>query len=279
MFADFCVLLKSQNISTDLLKKFNFSARDFIAEEDNYNLKVDEEEFEAAGKYVNSLFGIKNQEKIKIHEIAEMNKKVKIKNVFYEPEIFRYLIRYYSGTCPLWSSFFSERTTNATIKSQNRLIKKNILNDKHFLRPARFIKKMRANVLGDMKVINLGIKTKASKKKDRDLFIESWKKPGKKPKYFEKPTVYEDPSDEPEPGNTGRGNYNRNNKSILLTNPKNVDNHQMLWLTNTIIDDFLAVFDSNIRVTKSFPSGCEVIMKDDSSCKRYFENVFISFYS
>ena len=224
IFPELYALLFCKKVSTSLLRKYDTKAK-FAEQEFDMESKPIDFENRSTSKYLNTKMGLLIQEKVARVVDKQNGAAVKTATTFHDPELAKYILSTFGGTCSLWSGFFAERTSNAHAEAHNKKIKKDIMESKSRVKAGRFVKKSRANTLASLKLINLGIKTKATKKTQIHDYHEQWKKSHKKPDYFHKVK--------------GSGT-NIGSEKILLTNPENVEATQSLWLNSWVF--FLMIF-------------------------------------
>lgn len=113
-----------------------------------------------------------------------------IKNNFYNEKLKNYLLTNLTPFFILWSSIYSERTTNSNVECWNKIVKKDIMNKSPSLKPGRLMKKTRNYVLSKLKFLNLKIKPTPNKRSNNsaETAVEIWgpknPKKEKKSRYF-----------------------------------------------------------------------------------------------
>lgn len=106
-------------------------------------------------------------------------------NEFYDTDLSNYFFKGIMPYAPLWSSFFIERESNASVESYFRMIKRDILNYKLRQKPGRIIQRLHKYV--DSKIFELqnAIPKKPAQRKDIiNIPVETWKSKSDSPKIF-----------------------------------------------------------------------------------------------
>ena len=179
-----------------------------------------------------------------------------ISNPLVNLKVLNYFVDTWSDLSPLWSSFITKRTTNSCVEAWNKVVKKDIQKGKTNLKPSNVLKYLRKYTVSKMAMINISIK-RGDPNNGVEEEEESWKKKQERPSYFDKIKMieFEDFADV-----NVEEKYSE--ADPLQLDPSMAQNASQLYLTTFVIyvfyniyklqilDDFLAIMDENIKISK-----------------------------